>query len=256
MVGLPQVESRKLDSPGGPLYVTGPSDYEGPMPAFFYFALAGNESLELDPFNQPAAFLQGKGIRVYSMTLPAHGPGFDKTKAIYLLAGEVAKGNNPFKDFLDNVRQAIDWLEPLLIEGKIATGGLSRGAFAATHLAAVEPRLSHILGFAPMCSPSFHSPFAKLLDHPITQILELDSLVNQLVDRRLRFYIGNRDMRVSTECCFRFVRKLVDAAFESGIRSPPIDLIIGPSAGHMGHGTLPPVFQDGVQWLERELIDE
>ena len=52
----------------------------------------------------------------------------------------------------------------------------------------------------------------------------------------------------------QFVRKLTDDAFESGIRSAPIEMIITPSIGYQGHGTSTHVFEEGAEWLKERLI--
>ena len=43
-----------------PIYFTGPSYKEGPLPALFYFALSGYESLNLKPINQIVTLIEKK----------------------------------------------------------------------------------------------------------------------------------------------------------------------------------------------------
>ena len=40
------------------IYHVGPPLELGPLPTFFYFALSGEESLTLNPYNQPVSFLR------------------------------------------------------------------------------------------------------------------------------------------------------------------------------------------------------
>jgi hypothetical protein len=232
-----------LDSPSDlPIHVRGPKISEGPLPAFFYFALSGEDSLSLDPYNQPVAFLDGSNIRCFSFTLPFHGPGYDNNNAIDLWMQEL--NDNP--QFLDIFFQkCVSNINYLLQQGivnakKMAVGGLSRGAFIAAHLAARDPRLQYILGFAPMTK--------------LKQPWDLDLLIDKIVNKQVRFYIGNRDTRVGTQACFDFIHRLADAAYHHGHRSPPIELMINPSVGFKGHGTLPPVFKSGADWLRQKLL--
>lgn len=209
------------------------------LPAFFYFSLSGKESLTLDPYNQPAAFLNGKPIRTFSFTLPFHGPEFDNQKGVLRWVEELKENPRMLHDFFDlchkNIQYLIDkeWIQ----KDHLSVGGLSRGAFIATHLAAENPHIDKILGFAPL----------TYLEN--IESLNLEFLIPKLIGKSLRFYIGNHDTRVGTDSCFRFIKSLADYSFTNGIRSPPVELIISPSVGHKGHGTLPPIFQAGADWI-------
>lgn len=247
-----QIETDKAT----PLHFTGPPLSEGPLPAFFYFALAGDESLTLDPYNQVVAYLYQQPMRCWSLTIPGHGPNFDKTRAIHYMMEEMLAGRDVLGNFFNEAEDAIRWainaghVDP----ERLALGGLSRGGLVATHLAARLEEVEIVLGFAPLTyiSALAHSP--AIADNPLIQGLSLDHLIPQLLNKKLRYYIGNRDMRVSTDLCFQFIRKLTDTAFTEGIRSPSIDLIIGPSMGFKGHGTAPSVFYSGAQWLSESLL--
>ena len=85
---------------------------------------------------------------------------------------------------------------------------------------------------------------------------DLTHLAEKICNRNVRCYIGNRDMRVGTGACFEFISTLSDTAFEQKISSSPIELIIGPSIGHKGHGTSPEVFRQGAAWMEKKLLGE
>lgn len=237
-------------------HYTGPDLTEGLAPTFLYFALAGDESLNLDPYNQVVAFLSGSPIRSWSMTIPGHGPGFDKTQAVYYFADQVSKGVDLFNPFFDQVQELISYgiEQGLMEEGNIVIGGLSRGGFVGSLIAARDPRISHVLAFAPVTSLKVLQAFHEMREHPIVQSLDLHSKIPQLIGRPLRYYIGNRDQRVSTDVCFDFVRKLTNASFEAGVRTPPVELIVGPSIGHMGHGTPPHVFHSGADWVREALL--
>jgi len=227
----------------------GPSLKEGPLPAVFYFALSARDSLHLDPFNQPARFLSAYPLRVFSMTLPGHH--LDKAEALGDWAKEIKKGHNILETFSAQAVQVIEKLiaQNVIKRGKLGVAGLSRGGFIGCHVAAKTPLVSHILGFAPLTKLSHLKEFEGMDVAP----LELSHLVPHLSNRHLRFYIGNHDTRVGTEHCFHFFSSLVEDAYRKKIRTSPLELIIGPSVGHQGHGTLPPVFRAGAQWLAEQL---
>ena len=111
----------------------------------------------------------------------------------------------------------------------------------ATHLAAIVPEIRTILGFAPLTG------FSEFPQHDLTH------LIPKLSDRTLRFYIGNRDQRVSTSRCFHFIEQLAEASFQSNVRSPPIELFVTPSIGYQGHGTSKSIFEEGARFLAGQL---
>lgn len=210
------------------------------MPAIFYFALSAEESLTLDPFDQPVKMLAGKKARVFSATLPFHEPPYDHKEAMKHWAAELREGRNFIAPFIHEVhKEIVKGIQEGIIDPKhIAAMGLSRGAFAAAHLSSIEPRIHTLLGFAPLTTLEGFS---------------LESIAETLIGKNVRFYIGNRDERVGTRSCFSFIHHLADLSFHAGHRSPPVELIISPSIGYKGHGTAPHVFQDGVNWIIKKL---
>jgi esterase FrsA len=233
----------------------GPSLAAGPLPAIFYFALSSQESLCQDPFNQPAAYLARLPLRIFSISLPGHGPQLPAIQAMTLWAQEIASGNNCVKMFIDKVSDAIEELtnQGFLLADRLGVMGLSRGAFIATHLAARVPLFRHIVGFAPLTRLSAIKEFQQIPDLRLTNQLDLENLIPQVHDRQIRFYIGNVDTRVGTRNCFDFIEKAAQAALEHKIRSPQIELIITPSIGQHGHGTSKSAFHAGAQWLAEQL---
>lgn len=234
---------------------TGPHLSFGPLPALFYFALSAQDSLCLDPFNQPAAYLSLLPMRVFSMTLPGHENNLPPTQALNVWAREIARGRNPIATFADQVQHAVEALlsEGVLIPEKMGIAGLSRGAFVAAQVAAKISQFRWILGFAPLIQPAYAKEFQEMVEQPLVQSLALEHLTSALFDRNLRFYIGNLDTRVSTKLCFDFVQKLALKAYENNIRSPQIELMISPSIGRDGHGTSKETFHQGAQWIAQKL---
>jgi len=230
-------------SPDISLYHAGPPLDLGPLPSLFYFALSGPDTLTLDPFNQPVHFLRGQMIRIFSLTLPAHEESLPAAHAMQAWADTFARGHDPLAPFLDQCQTALDFA---LTNGfadptKLSTAGLSRGGLIAFHLAARDPRFRKILAYAPVTKLGALKEFAGK-PNPYDAL----HLAPKLADRHIRFYIGNRDIRVSTQNCFDFAIALVQACKHS---SPPIELILFPSIGRDGHGTSPETFQSGVQWI-------
>lgn len=203
----------------------------------FYFAVGAEDTLTKDPFNQPVEMLKSKGIAVHSFSLPYHDPPFLPQNGIEEWLKAYERGEDPLTPFLDNVAEKIQRLD--LDWSKTAVMGLSRGVFIGAHILKRVSQIPYFLGFAPMTS--------------LDPYLNLDSCVEPLSYRTIRFYIGNDDTRVGTDRCFSFVQSLVAKAKEHRKREIPIELIIGASVGYKGHGTLPHVFEDGVKWLGEHL---
>ena len=217
-------------------YFVGPPLEEGPLPAIFYFALSAQESLEKDPFNQPVRFLSKLPIRIFSITLPSHDEGIEPDDA--MKHWEETKGRE-IPHFLERARGSFIHLLPFITRSAVM--GLSRGAFIACHLAAICPEISHILGFAPLTTL------------PYAQELDVEALAPKLFSRSIRFYIGNHDIRVGTEAAFACIHTFAKEAHANRIRNAPLEMVIGPSTGYQGHGTLPPIFKRGAEWLYQEL---
>lgn len=235
------------------LYHTGPALDHGPLPSLFYFALSGPDSLTLDPFNQPVAALQGRMIRIFSLTLPGHENGLPATEAMSLWAEELAKGADRISPFLDTVQLAIDFAirERFVDTAKMAAAGLSRGALIAAHAAARDERFRFLLGFAPLTRLSALKEFAPLKGHPLVHSFDLTHQAPRLSDRHTRLYIGNHDTRVGTRACFDFAMALVE--HKKTHHAPQVELIITPSLGRDGHGTAPETFQQGAAWLANSI---
>jgi len=233
------------------IYHLGPDLNLGPLPAYFYFALSGKESLTLDPFNQPAVYMAEHPVRVFSLTLPGHGEGYTTNTAISLWANELSSGHNIIQEFIENAKETIDYLidQQVIDPQHLATAGLSRGGFIATHLAASHEKIGALVGYAPMTRLTYLQEFEGVRSHS----LDLIHLVDKLVNKKVRFYIGNRDVRVGTEESFKFIEVLTEAGYQAGYRSPSAELIISPSIGHKGHGTPPHIFRDGVEWIYKQL---
>lgn len=237
------------------IYHRGPPLEAGPKPSVFYFSLSGEESLGLDPYNQPAVFLSDNGVRVFSLTLPGHEGSFPHQHAIKSWGEPLLQEKNIIREFSSVCSAALNYLikcgyvDPDLI----STAGLSRGAYVATYLAAHDKRFKTILGFAPLTRLETVKDFSDFADKELLETFALETFVSELGHATLRFYIGNHDTLVSTSACFSFIQKLTEYVYELKRKFPPIELIIYPSIGHKGHGTPPEIFTAGAEWLISKL---
>jgi esterase FrsA len=137
-----------------------------------------------------------------------------------------------------------------IVREKVGLMGLSRGGLIAS-LVATRVDARAIAGFAPMTDLCFAKEFDGTED--LAKSYTLENYLDPLCEKAIRYYIGNRDVRVGTDKCFSLVLKLADAAHEKGKRSPPVELIVSPSIGHMGHGTGKETFEAGADWVGKKL---
>lgn len=252
--------SKFVEDPSGTRidYQGAPLD-SGSLPAFFYFALSGEESLELHPYSQPATLLGESSLRVFSFTIPGHGPGFNKFHAIQYWVDQMEAGEYLLETFFEKTVSAIEWLieQQIVNPEKMAVGGLSRGAFVATHIAAKQPLIHTVLGFAPLTQLMELKEFSEKpqLERRAKE-LDLSHLVDQLTHiRNFRFYIGNNDTRVGTDPCYHFIRHLAKKGHEKRARHQHVELFITHSVGHHGHGTAPHIFKEGTTWIKQHLTE-
>lgn len=238
------------------LYHVGPPLDLGPLPAFFYFSLSGPDSLTLDPFNQPVQFLQGKMIRVFSMTLPGHECDLPATGAMKVWADDYTKKQDPIDTFLNAFQEALQFTidQKFVDPTKMAVGGLSRGGFVALHAAAREERLKFVLGFAPITKLYKVKEFSHLQEDPAVRSLDATRLSPNLTKQHIRLHIGNHDTLVDTKSCFEFAMSIVEEANKNHIRSPQVEFLTHPSIGHKGHGTPPEIFRAGADWIASCLL--
>lgn len=243
-------------------YYEGPPMDYGRLPSFFYFALSGKQSLYTPPYNSPILPFQNQACRIFSATLPSHGESPSELTAIKEWGESIQAGDYPLEDFIHLASQGIQWLidEGYVLEDKIALGGLSRGGFIATHLAAKLPKVRNLLCFAPLTELNHVEEFKAYKDNPSFQ-RRIDSLnLSHVIDHlthlhNVRFYIGNRDTRVNTDACYHFIKNLTEKMHQIHSRHSHIELFITQSIGFKGHGTSPHTFEEGSLWLKHKLLE-
>lgn len=237
-----------------PVDFLGPPLEEGPLPAFLYFSVCAHESLYLAPYHSPTIHCDHTKMRTFSFTIPGHGPSCDKFKALEWWASEFKAGRDPLAPFFDQCVETLHWLQMQgwLSLNSLAIGGLSRGAFVATHLAARLPEVRTVLGFAPLTRLSTIKVFQEN-EYDYSRY-DLETLLPKLMHiENFRFYIGNYDTLVNTEICFLFIRKFTTYAVEHRVRACSPELFILKAIGKDGHGTSPETFQQGAQWIQSHL---
>lgn len=234
------------------LYHTGPALDHGPLPSLFYFAISGPDSLCLDPYNQIVQFLAGKMIRIFSMTLPGHENNLPADGAMKIWAEELSEKNNCIDTFLNTAEIALDFAirEKFVDPKKLATAGLSRGGFIASHLAARDERFRHLLCLSPLTRLSEITEFKDGYNLTLANQLDLIHLAPKITGRHVRMYIGNDDTRVGTRNCFDYAMKLVE---EKKTRTAQVELSLYPSVGRKGHGTPPEIFKKSADWIQTVL---
>jgi predicted esterase len=238
-------------------YVGPPLD-QGPLPSLFYFSLSAEDSITLEPFNTPITLMSPflhKKFRIFSMTIPGHENHLPKEKAIHFWAEKIRKGIDPILPFIEQICDVIDYLfnQDLLIKEKIVLSGLSRGAYIATLVAAKHPLCNTVLGFSPLIKFMVTKEFEDLSNNPLVESLSLTTYLENLTHTKIRYYIGNRDTRVGTRNAFEFITNLANLAHEERARDGSFELLLYPSTGFMGHGTPEDIFQEGCNWIQKQL---
>lgn len=237
---------------GLPIFHAGPPLGPTPLPAFIYFALSGEESLATSPYNTPVTLLSELPVHCFSFTLPNHGHNIENKYAVAGWAKNLEQDPYYVTSFIEacekNIQELVD--KGYINENFMAVGGLSRGGFIASHLAARDERIRAVLGYAPLTDLTYIEEFKNFSNQLLLKTLNLETIADKLTRKRLRFYVGNRDLRVGTAACFHFINKIVEEAYNQGLRTSEAELIISSSVGHKGHGTLPHVFASGVRWLK------
>lgn len=236
----------------------GPSLSAGPLPALFYFALSAQDSLALDPFNQPVTYLKHlthTSLRIFSVTIPGHENHLPKEKALETWAHAIKQGKDPITPFIQAIGHILDYLfeQHALVKEKIALAGLSRGGYIATLAAARYPCCKIVLGFSPMIRLDRAKEFADIQNSPLVDALSLVHTLPHLTQTQIKYYIGNRDTRVGTKAVFEWISSLAQLAHDTRAKNGSFQLMMHDSVGLMGHGTPPHIFEEGAQWIQNML---
>lgn len=245
-----------LNTPFIPLFYLGTSEKKR-LPALFYLALEGEESLSTHPYNLPATYF-GPNVRVFSASLPFHEKGQDKNKAISFWAKSLEEDRYDLRDFLEKLKLTIDhlitegWIDPHYL----AVAGLSRGGFLATHLSALHPAIKTLVAFAPVTDLLVLEDFSHFKENARltskAEHLSLFTLTEKLTHlRQIRFYISNRDEKVSTDSCYHWIRAMAEHVHEKRAKHCHVELVLTSPIGFKGHGTSDLIFKEGAELIKK-----
>ncbi len=225
---------------GAPLAVrvqSPPPDRLAKRPLLLLFLSTDRQSSMPDGrYGSPGRLFLEEGHRVVSFDLPAHGERVDNNGSdIAGLAALVAAGKNPFDVLVADGRAVIDECLRRGLAGKdgVVAAGVSRGGYCALRLAAADERISAVAAFAPVTDWRKLTEFAAIKDRPETAALALTHFALQLAGRRVYVAIGNRDLRVGTDACTRFVLALLEAEQAQEVKKSSLRyLVMDDSPGH------------------------
>lgn len=232
----------------------GPGPEAGPQATVLACALSASMTLDGGPIALPAELLAARGVRVLALDLPHHSEGADPQKALERWAQDLQGGHHPLRHWGDQLEVALEELVEMGALTSLSFYGISRGAlaaaWAATHLNLPEKvTISKLCAWAPLARLSRGKDFQQIAHLPAVQELDCSRWVERMTTLALKVWIGNLDQRVGVLPSFEWVESLAQAQQRSGQRVCRSELVIRPSIGHMGHGTSPEAFQEGVQWL-------
>lgn len=236
-----------------------------PVPIVFGFGGSIEETLTLPQFNRCALLCHEKGFLCVSVDLPCYGqdvraddPESPEGNILKNWIARIAKGEAIMKDFTNNVSSVLDHLirEGYVDSKKVAAYGHSRGAFAALHFAAVDPRARIIAAFTPLVDLTTLWEFTDMRNHEATKSLGLIHHAEKLVDRSIWICVGNDDDRVNTDRVIAFARKVtlmtIDRAKAAGEynHASDVEMHVFPLIGHDTH---PTADEEGATWINQRL---
>jgi hypothetical protein len=245
---------KHIEINGVDFHYLGPSLSVGATPTIFYFALSSKDTLLVDPYNQPISSFDLNKIRVITCTLLEHEEPKSPYEAIGAWVDQLHKGNDLLTPFFERVSKAIHLMleKNMIAKDQLGFMGLSRGAFIATHLSRYFDFSLPIVGFSPLIALS-QTKEALALGLNYCH-LDLSHFLKSLIDKKIYYFIGNKDTRVGSKICADFIFDLANLAYEHSIRSLPFELKVFPSIGYMGHGTPKSIFIEGANLL-KTIID-
>jgi len=224
-----------------------------PAPTVFLFALDCETTLADPRYNGLAVALAADGYVGVSLDLPGHGEDTRPHEPAGL-GGWRARADRDEPLVSPFVAQASAVLDRLIQDGytdpaRVAASGVSRGAFAAFHVAAADHRIRCALGFSPVTDLLALSEFQGRAPDESVRCLGLCSLAGALAGRKMWLCIGADDRRVGTDRAIAFARSLAAASRDAGL-PPQIELHVMPSAGH----AVPDGARDlAVRWLRKQM---
>jgi dienelactone hydrolase len=201
------------------------------------FSSTSREAMTVAPYDESAKAFVAAGHRALSFDLPEHGdrvtPG--REAGIAGMCQALVAGQDPFGLFVVDGRAAVDAClqRGLARAGRVFACGVSRGGYCALRLAAADPRIGGVATFAPVTDWRTLREFAHVKSRNDVAALNLENYAAKLAGRPVWLAIGNRDDRVGTDCCTRFVLRLLEAEARLGLRESHLYFqVVDDSPGH------------------------
>jgi pimeloyl-ACP methyl ester carboxylesterase len=223
-----------------------------PAPTLFVLATSVEEALKSASFNKVGHLLARDGCLCVALDVPCHGADLKLGEPAGLNGwrARLAKGDDLVGAFTKKSSEVLDYLikEGYTAADRVAVCGTSRGGFIALHWAAAEPRISSVVGFAPVSDLLVLTEFRGMEKHAATRSLALIEQAQNLAGRSIWVCIGNNDARVGTDHLIAFTRKLV--AISTDAKKPaPVELHVMPTIGHRVHDT---AHDEAAAWIARQ----
>lgn len=222
-------------TPAGTEFAILPPHAGGGAPLLLLFAMAGADSLIIEPYCRIGHLLHAQGWNVVSLDLPCHGAD-QREGELPELQGWAARTRAQENILIPFQRRVNEVVFHLVQNGtadpaRIAAAGTSRGGYMAIQAAASNPSIRAVAAFAPVTDLLALSEFSGQEDNPLAQQLNLVHAAAALADRALWITIGGTDDRVDTDRVIAFARALTHASQEQQIASN-VTLHILPEPGH------------------------
>ena len=238
-----------LQSQSGVAFALLPLQTSSPAPLLLLFAMAGTDTLTIEPYCRIGRLLHAQGWNVVSLDLPCHGDDQRAGEPLELdgWATRIKAGEDIVAAFQQRVNEVIEQLVATGVAdpSRMAAAGTSRGGFMAFQAAAGNPRIRAIAAFAPVTDLLALREFAGQEQNPLAKRLALMNVVGSLADRAAWITIGNADTRVGTDKAMAFAEMLNNVAVAKML-SPRVTLRILPVPGHT---TVPESHDEAAAWL-------
>lgn len=193
-------------------------------------------ALLAQPYDIAPRMFVAAGHRAAALDLPCHGERAvsGQPEGIAGVCAEWTSGRDVFSRFVDEGRAVLDALirRGLAEPGRMFVAGTSRGGYCALRLMAADERIRAAAAFAPVTDWRPLQEFADVRDRPELADLALTSFADAFAGRAVWAAIGNRDARVGTECCLRFVEAVVRAEAAEELATSRVVLHVVPEIGH------------------------
>lgn len=220
-----------------------------PAPTLFVFAADVETTLTNNDYIEAGEVLREKGVLLVSLDLPCHGEQqrSGEPHALWGWRARLDADENFVEDFTAQARVVLDDLIEREYSDvqRIAAAGTSRGGFMALHFAAADSRIQSVAAFAPVTNLFALEEFQNLKHQSLTQSLDLIHHAEKFEDRALWISIGNADLRVSTDDCIAFARRVAKARGDIEAVAN-IELHVMPC---LGHHTPPRAHHAAASWL-------